>query len=349
MKNSININKLIRKNILELTPYNSARGEFYESDFIFLDANENPFPLGYNRYPDPLQKELKEAISIEKEIPVQNIFLGNGSDEIIDLLYRAFCYPGKDSVIINTPTYGMYELCARVNDIQVIKINLDDDFQIDLDSILKANLQAKMIFICSPNNPTGNIIQKDLILELLSKYKGIVIIDEAYIDFANNEGFASEINKYTNLIVLQTFSKARAMAGVRLGMAFMNSEIVGILNKIKHPYNISYLNQKAILKSLKNKLNEVGIKAILKQKEWLTEQLGNLKIMQKIWPSDANFLLVKFFDHDKIFKYLRKEGIIVRDRSKEPGCEGCLRITIGKSSDNQLLINCLKKYQKINL
>lgn len=348
MKSSIDIQKLVRKNILELTPYKSAREEINEPDAIFLDANENPFPMGYNRYPDPLQKELKEAISIEKGIPVENIFLGNGSDEIIDLLFRAFCIPGKDSVLINTPTYGMYEVCAKVNDTQVVKILLDDDFQIDLDTILDLGLQAKMIFICSPNNPTGNMMNKELVQKLLKEFNGIVIIDEAYIDFADDGGFLSEINNYPNLVILQTFSKARAMAGIRLGMAFMNTEIVEILNKIKYPYNISYLNQKAALKALKDKSTAVGIRNILKQKEWLIAQLNKLAMVQKIWPSDANFLLVKFQSHDKVFQYLKRGRIIVRDRSKEPKCEGCLRITVGTSSDNLLMLKLLKQFEHIN-
>ncbi|MDY6801705.1 MAG: histidinol-phosphate transaminase [Bacteroidota bacterium] len=345
-KTDFDINKLVRPNILKLKPYQSAREQINDQDAILLDANENPFPVGYNRYPDPLQRELKRKIAKHKNIPAENIFLGNGSDEIIDLLIRAFCIPGKDSILINVPTYGMYEVCANMNDAEVIKINLNKEFQIDLQSVLRNSQQAKLIFICSPNNPTGNIIKKKTIYKMLNQCNGLVVIDEAYIDFSDDAGFMSEIKNYPNLIVLQTFSKARAMAGIRLGMAFMNAEIVNILNKIKYPYNISLLNQKAALKALDDNSVNSGIKAILEQREWLISELQKLSIAEKIWPSDANFLLVQFQNQQNVFEFLKKEGIIVRDRSNEPNCEGCLRITVGKSLENLMLITVLKHLDK---
>jgi len=348
MNYNMDIKKLVRKNILNLSPYRSAREDMNDPDAIFMDANENPFPTGYNRYPDPLQRELKQLIAKEKKIKLNNIFLGNGSDEIIDLLFRAFCNPGKDSVIINPPTYGMYEVCAKINDTKVIKIELTSDFQLDLTKTFETRSQAKMIFICSPNNPTGNRINKDSILQLLANFKGIVIVDEAYIDFAKEDSLLSEIIHYPNLVILQTFSKARAMAGIRLGMAFMDSEIVKILTKIKYPYNISILNQKAAIKVLKDNSSENVIYSIIKQKEWLNEQLSTLSSVVKIWPSHANFLLVKFLKHEEVFQFLKKKGIIVRDRSKEPKCESCLRITVGKSSENQSMMNYLKEFEQIN-
>jgi len=343
-----NIEKLVRPNILKLGAYQSARETLSGKDAILLDANENPFPFGYNRYPDPLQRELKKKIGELKYISPENIFLGNGSDEIIDLLIRAFCIPGEDSILINTPTYGMYEVCANINNVNIIRVELNGEFQLDMPKVLEKCNQAKIIFICSPNNPTGNLINKNRILEILNQFNGILVIDEAYIDFANNPGFISEIYNYPNLVVLQTFSKARAMAGIRLGMGFMNADIVKVLNKIKYPYNISFLNQNAAIKALENN-NTSGIKEITEQRKWLFEQLSKLSIVQKIWPSDANFLLVKFQNHQEVFDFLKKEGIIVRDRSKEPKCEGCLRITVGKSLDNLLLITCLKQFQRIKM
>jgi len=346
-KTDFDMLKMVRPNILKLKPYQSAREQINDKDAILLDANENPFSSDYNRYPDPLQRELKMAIGKWKKLSPKNIFLGNGSDEIIDLLIRAFCIPGEDSILINVPTYGMYEVCANMNDVEVIKVGLNDKFQIDLPTVLKKSRQAKIIFICSPNNPTGNLIQKDLIINLLENFNGIVVVDEAYIDFANDAGFSSKIDNYLNLVVLQTFSKARAMAGIRLGMAFMNAEIVNVLNKIKYPYNISLLNQKAALKALEDDSVSAGIKAILEQRDWLTSELQKLKIVDKIWPSDSNFLLVQFKNHKQLFEFLKKEGIIVRDRSNEPNCNSCLRITVGKSLENLMLISCLKQFERV--
>lgn len=345
-KIDFDINKLVRENIKKLKPYQSAREELNNEDSILLDANENPFPIGYNRYPDPFQRALKNEIAKQKGISANNIFLGNGSDEIIDLLIRAFCEPQKDSILINTPTYGMYEVCANINNVSVIKINLDKEFQLNSTEIFNRILNTKIIFICSPNNPTGNSINRESIITVLNNFNGIVFIDEAYIDFANEPSFVKELSKFPNLVILQTFSKARAMAGIRLGMAFMNTEIVTVLNKIKYPYNISLLNQKAALKALNDDSVNSGIKAILEQKEWLISELQKLKIVDKIWPSDANFLLVQFQNHQDVFESLKKEGIMVRNRSNEPNCEGCLRITVGKSLENLMLITVLKYLDK---
>jgi len=346
---TIDINNLVRKNIRDLKPYQSARDELSDNDMILLDANENPFPVGYNRYPDPLQRKLKDVIAKQKNILAENIFLGNGSDEIIDLLIRAFCNPAKDSILINIPTYGMYEVCAKINDINIVKVNLDNDFQIDLDKI-SANLSGvKIIFICSPNNPTGNLIQKEKITTLLESFNGIIAVDEAYIDFANEPSLINELSKYPNLVILQTFSKARAMAGIRLGMAFASAQIIEILTKIKYPYNISQLNQDAAIKALQYNSSNYTIQAIISQKEWIIEQLYQLDIVAKIWPSDANFLLVKFYNHKKVFDLLKKLKIVVRDRSNEPNCCSCLRITIGTSTENKTLIESLKKIEKSNL
>ncbi|MGM0504936.1 MAG: histidinol-phosphate transaminase [Bacteroidota bacterium] len=348
-KTDFDMLKMVRPNILKLKPYQSAREQINDEDAILLDANENPFPSGYNRYPDPLQRKLKMALGKWKNLSPDNLFLGNGSDEIIDLLIRAFCIPGKDSVIINVPTYGMYEVCAKINDVKVIRVALDNNFQIVPEELIAAAANSKIVFICSPNNPTGNLIRKDLMLEVLEKFKGIVVVDEAYIDFADEPGGIAELEKYPNLVILQTFSKARAMAGIRIGMAFMNAEIIQILNKIKYPYNISKLNQEAALKALENNALQSGIKAMKEQKEWLVSELQKLTTVDKVYPSDANFLLVKFQNHQDVFERLRREGIIVRDRSKEPNCERCLRITIGKSIENRKLMTCLKHFEQIKI
>ncbi len=345
-KTEFDINKLIRPNIKNLKPYQSAREELKDAKSILLDANENPFPIGYNRYPDPFQRDLKKEISKQKGISVENVFLGNGSDEIIDLLIRAFCEPGKDSVLINIPTYGMYEVCANINNVKVIKVKLDESFQLDLKALYTRQQNTKIIFVCSPNNPTGNLIQKELIIDLLNSFNGLVVIDEAYIDFAPEVSFVNEIVSYPNLVILQTFSKGRANAGIRLGMAFANAEIVGVLNKIKYPYNISQLSQKAALDALQTQNLKSNIDSILEQREWLENNFNSLKSVVKIWPSDANFLLVQFKNHKKVFIYLKEAKIIVRERSGEYNCDGCLRISVGTPTENKQLIESLKKYEQ---
>ena len=281
-KTEFDINKLIRPNIKNLKPYQSAREELKDAKSILLDANENPFPIGYNRYPDPFQRGLKNEISKRKGISVENVFLGNGSDEIIDLLIRAFCEPGKDSVLINIPTYGMYEVCANINNVKVIKVKLDESFQLDLKALYTRLQNTKIIFVCSPNNPTGNLIQKELIIDLLNSFNGLFVLDEAYIDFAPEVSFVNEIVGYPNLVVLQTFSKGRANAGIRLGMAFANAEIVGVLNKIKYPYNISQLSQKAALDALQTQNLKSNIDSILEQREWLENNFNSLPNLSSI-------------------------------------------------------------------
>jgi histidinol-phosphate aminotransferase len=345
--NSFNINNLVRENIRKLKPYQSAREEFKDDNSILLDANENPYENGYNRYPDPLQRELKDEIANQKGLSTENIFLGNGSDEIIDLLIRAFCEPGKDSILINTPTYGMYKVCANINNVKVNEVELDNNFQIKVKKILKFD-NVKIIFICSPNNPTGNIFNRNSIITLLEDFNGLIVVDEAYIDFSDEPSFQNELSKYQNLIILQTFSKARAMAGIRLGMAFTNPEIVKVLNKIKYPYNVSLPSQQAALNAMQENRLAITKENILKQKKQLVNELNQLDFVLHIWSSVANFLLVKFKNHSELFKYLKDQKIIVRDRSNEPNCGGCLRITVGTTEENSLLVETLRKYKQKN-
>ncbi len=344
------LDKLVRENIKKMTPYSSARHEFAGEATVFLDANENSFgsPLeeNYNRYPDPLQLKLKEKISQIKGVPVQNIFLGNGSDEAIDLLFRVFCYPGKDNVIILPPTYGMYEVCAEANDVQVKKVSLLPEFQPDLASIEEAvDVNTKMIFICSPNNPTGNSINRSDIEVLLNNFNGLVIIDEAYINYARQKTFIPELTEYPNLVILQTLSKAWGLAGLRLGMAFAGQPVIDYLNKVKYPYNINTATQKLTLEALNN-ISSVNnwTKTTVEQREWIISQLKQLVFVNKIYPSDANFILVKMENAKKIYEYLAGKGIIVRDRSKVILCEDCLRITIGTPDENNQLVDALKTY-----
>lgn len=344
-----NIEKLIRPNVKKLVPYSSARSEYKEKEGVFLDANENNYCSGnYNRYPDPLQMELKEKISKSKKVAFSNIFLGNGSDEAIDLLVRCFCVPGKDNIIINPPTYGMYEVAANINDIEVRKIKLTKGFQLNIKEIEKAlDKNTKLIFICSPNNPTGNTINKESILYLLNNFEGIVILDEAYIDFSENESLISELNKYPNLVVLQTFSKAFGLANLRIGMAFGNEILISILNKIKPPYNINGLSQKIALKAVTEKDEfHLMINAVKEERKKLSKKLQSLGITEKVFESAANFILVKFKEHKNVFQELTKNKIIVRDRSRTELCEDCLRITVGTREENKLLIKTLAEYEK---
>ena len=342
---------LIRDNIKKMTPYSSARHEFCGQASIFLDANENafgsPLPDNFNRYPDPLQTGVKEKLSLIKGVPSQNIFLGNGSDEAIDLLYRIFCDPGKDNAIIFPPTYGMYEVCAEVNNIQVKKINLTNEFQLDIEAIEEAiDPFTKLIFICSPNNPTGNSINRSAIEILLNNFPGILIIDEAYINYSKQKSFITELTEYPNLVILQTFSKAWGLAGLRLGMAFASQNIIELLNKVKYPYNINSATQSLV----SNALSNIGwvnkhITATIIQREFVKTELLQLSATESIYPSDANFLLVKMKQARIIYEYLSGKGIIVRDRSKIILCNDCLRITIGTETENKTLIEALKKYK----
>lgn len=337
------INLLVRDNVRALIPYSSARDEFQGKEGVFLDANENPYGK-LNRYPDPYQKELKSQISRIKKVPEENIFLGNGSDEIIDLAYRTFCRPGIDKALTFTPTYGMYEVCAGINDITFIKVPLTDKFQIDKDKAASAldDPFLKLIFICSPNNPTGNSINYADIESVIAGSRCIVLIDEAYSDFSGNQSFKNMTDKYPNLIVMQTFSKAFGLAAARIGMAFTNQQIVKYFNKLKPPYNISSLNQKAAIRQLiKYEKSMDQVRRIIRERERLKEALGKLKIVEKIFPSDANFLLVKIRDPDYVYNTLVERNIIVRNRSRI--IPGCLRITVGTRSENNRLLTELNR------
>ena len=336
------IHTLVRENVKKLTPYSCARDEFKGSSGIFLDANENPWG-NLNRYPDPYQKELKKAVSEFKDIPVENIFLGNGSDEIIDLCFRVFCQPGVDKALIFPPTYGMYEVSASVNDVQIIKVPLNQSFQIDIQKVtpLLSDRNLKLIFICSPNNPTGNSINTSDVEFILSQCSGIVVIDEAYIDFSDKPSLRSLTGKYPNLIVMQTFSKAFGLASVRVGMAFTDSDIVQYFNKIKPPYNISTINQRRALERIMKPEKMVRqVRKIRKEKEKLVSKLEKLDLTEFIYPSDANFVLVKVKDPDLVYSELVKRNIITRNRSSV--VNGCIRITVGKPSENRQLISALK-------
>ena len=347
----MDINSLQRENIKNLRPYSTARDEYKGQASIYLDANENsfgsPLPADYNRYPDPLQLDLKDAISKIKGVPIENTFLGNGSDEAIDLLYRAFCEPGKDNVIILPPTYGMYEVSANINNVEVRKVNLLSNFQLDLDGIAEAiDPNTKIIFICSPNNPTGNSIIRTDIETVLANFQGIVVIDEAYINYAKQRSFIKELTEYPNLVVMQTFSKAWGLAALRLGMAFAARPTIDILNKVKPPYNINQATQDLALAALQN-VNQVNewIKVTVEERDLLTTALTELEIVNRVYPSDANFVLAEVTDATGIYDYLVNQGIIVRDRSKVTLCEGCLRISIGTPAENKNLIASLRNYQ----
>ena len=338
----IDIQKLIRKNILSLKPYSSARDEFEGENGIFLDANENPFGE-LNRYPDPYQLKIKQKLSELNQISTENIFLGNGSDEVIDLAFRIFCEPKKDKVLTFSPTYGMYEVSANINDVELINLELNKDFQIDLEN-LKPYLNdenLKIIFICSPNNPTGNSIKN--IKYILENFNGIVFIDEAYIDFSPEESFRNQIKNYPNLIVSQTFSKAWGMASVRVGIAYASEEIIKFYNKVKPPYNISQLNQDAILNTLNDeKINQVSenIKIILEEKKSLIQNLKKLNLVKTIFPSDANFILIEVDNADSVYQELVNQNVIIRNRNSV--IKNCLRITVGSPDENKKLIETLQ-------
>ncbi|RVU02679.1 histidinol-phosphate transaminase [Mucilaginibacter limnophilus] len=345
------INKILRNNIKNLVPYSSARDEFKGEASIFLDANENAFgsPLNtdYNRYPDPLQYKVKKRLSEIKGVPPRNIFLGNGSDEAIDVIFRAFCNPGVDNVILVPPTYGMYEVSANINDIETRKVLLTEDYQLNLEGIAEAiDEGTKLIFICSPNNPTGNSINREDVETLLANFHGIVVVDEAYINYSRQKSFIQELTEYANLVVLQTLSKAWGLAALRVGMAFASEEIIEVMNKVKPPYNINEASQQLALEALNNIDTVNGwIRETLAQRDKLVLQLKNLEFVLDIYPSDANFILVKTTGAKDIYNFLVEQGIIVRDRSKVELCEGCLRITIGTPDENDKLIDALKNYK----
>ena len=340
------INNLIRDNIKNMKPYSSARDEFSEvsTDLIFLDANENPFENGINRYPDPQQKTLKKLISEIKKIQENQILLGNGSDEVLDLLFRAFCEPNFDNVITLPPTYGMYGVLANLNAVKNIEIPLSKSFEIQIEQILSAiNAKTKIIFICSPNNPTGNSLSIEGIEKILNNFDGLVVIDEAYIDFSENKSWLEKMSKYSNLVIVQTLSKAFGMAGIRLGMLFASPEIILILNKIKPPYNVNILTQKKAKEFLTDATKtQKDIKSILEQKKYLISAFLTINFIEKIYPSDTNFLLLKV--DDAIFRYqqILEKGIVARNRTNDILCDNCIRITMGTETENQKLIDVLK-------
>lgn len=347
---SFKLDKLVRENIKKLVPYSSARDEFSGEAKVFLDANENslgsPLTKWYNRYPDPHQRAIKQKLSAIKAIDEEHIFLGNGSDECIDLLFRSFCEPGKDNVILCPPTYGMYEVSANINDVAVKKAPLLEDFQLDLihlENLIDPN--TKLIWLCSPNNPTGNALNREDIEMVLNNFNGIVVLDEAYINFAKQRSFIQELADYPNLVILQTLSKAWGLAGLRLGMAFASAEIIAILNKVKPPYNINQATQELVLKAL----DEVGqvndmIHLLVDMREALAEVFQSMPTVEKVYPSDANFFLVKIKEARKIYEFLLTKGIVLRDRSNVKLCEDCLRITVGTEKENTLLVDAMQEW-----
>ena len=343
------LKELTRPNIWNLEPYSSARDEYKGGEAsIFLDANENPYNAPNNRYPDPLQKDLKKKIAPIKQVQASQIFLGNGSDEAIDLLFRVFCRPMVDNVVAIAPTYGMYQVCADVNDVEYRKVLLDDQFQFKADDLLAATDEhTKLIFLCSPNNPTGNSLNGQEIITLLEKFQGLVIVDEAYIDFSDQPSFLLQLDKYPNLIVLQTFSKAWGCAAIRLGMAFASEDIIKLMNKVKYPYNINRLTQQEALDMVGRHYRvQEWVESLLGERKRLMGEFAKLPFCKCIYPTDANFFLVKVEEARKLYAYLVEKGIIVRNRTNVILCRHCLRITVGTRPENDLLLEALKNYQK---
>ena len=341
------LEQLVRPNIWKLAPYSSARDEYSGKEaHVFLDANENPYGAPYNRYPDPLQRELKKQISKVKGIPEDMIFLGNGSDEAIDLPYRIFCQPGRDNVVAIEPTYGMYRVCADINDVEYRPVLLDEHYDFKAADLLAAcDSHTKLIWICSPNNPTGNSLNRDEMLKVIQDFEGIVIIDEAYSDFSKQQTFRTELAAHPNLIVLNTMSKAWALAGIRLGMAFASKDIISIYNKVKYPYNVNILTQQQALETLKDPFEiDRWVKTLLGERARLMQAFQELPICEKVYPTDANFFLAKMTDAQGIYNYLVDKGIIVRNRSRIQLCNNCLRITIGLKSENNELLSALRQF-----
>ena len=342
------LQELVRPNILRLTPYSCARNEFNGMNaHVFLDANENPYNANLNRYPDPLQEDLKKEIAKVKGVPDENIFLGNGSDEAIDLIYRIFCEPRVDNVVAIAPTYGMYEVCADINDVEYRPVLLDENFQLDADKLLEAcDAHTKVIWICSPNNPTGNLLERQQIEKVLTTFQGIVVIDEAYSDFAQERPFRYELANYPNIVVLNTFSKAWACAAIRLGMAFASNDIISLFNKVKYPYNVNLLTQEKAIEILHSPSNiQQWLSIITTERAHLLPAIGELPICQHIYPTDSNFFLVRVTDADDIYRYLVERGIIVRNRNRVALCGNCLRITVGTPQENCELLSALRQYK----
>ena len=345
----VDLAKLARRNIIDLQPYATARDDYSGAIGIFLDANENSLgsviPQKFNRYPDPHQKRLKQKIATIKNVNPEQVFLGNGSDEVIDLLIRVFCQPGTEKIMILPPTYGMYAVSAASNDVSVVSVALTPNFQINLPQIFEQIAGVKLIFLCSPNNPTGNCLNPADVVNLLQKFKGIVIIDEAYIDFAPQKSFLPRLKEFNNLVIMQTFSKAWGLANLRLGMAFADPQIIDWLSRLKYPYNVNGLTQELALTALDRSAEKDRMVAELRtERERLAGSLKELPIVEKVYPSDANFLLVKFRDARSVFQYLINQKIIVRDRSQALHCENCLRITVGTPNENDILIAKLKDF-----
>jgi histidinol-phosphate aminotransferase len=350
-RNKINISKMARPSVIDLKPYASAKEEFknFDQELVYLDANENPYENGLNRYPDPNQTALKQRISSIKQVPVDQILLGNGSDEILDMIFRVFFEPGKDNIIISVPTFGMFEVLSQINDIQCKKVMLTNDFQLDVKSLTdKVDEQTKAVFICSPNNPTGNVMKQEDILKLL-ELELLVIVDEAYIDFAEAESWTKRLSDFNNLIVCQTFSKAYGLAGIRLGACYADQQIIDLLKKIKMPYNVNVLTQKKALEYLQNEeTRKIEVNKILANRHLLERELSTIRFIKKIYPSDSNFLLVKVDDANKRYRELIGMGLIIRNRTREPLCDQCLRITVGTSEENKKLMQALRTLDKNN-
>ncbi len=342
----LNISGLVRNNIRALCPYSTARDEYQGKIGIFLDANESPYNTGYNRYPDPRQAAVKERLSQIKGMPVGNIFLGNGSDEPIDLLFRVFCNPGKDNAVVIAPSYGMYSVAADINDVKVKSVALNEDFTLPADEIIDAcDANTKLVFLCSPNNPSGNAFPEKELMRIVESVDAMVIVDEAYSDFSTKGSLRKKVLDHANLVVLQTLSKAWGLAGLRLGIAFAQEYIVRLLSMVKYPYNINQATQELVLKALDESLDE-KIWEIVAHRGIVAEELSGLPFVRKVYPSDANFLLVKVDDADRLYSHLLGDGIIVRNRNKVKGCEGCLRMTVGLESENIKLVESLKRYQE---
>jgi len=341
----MNLKSIVRKNIFNLKPYSCARDEFKGEASVYLDANENPYNRGYNRYPDPLQENLKKRISQIKKINPARIMLGNGSDEPIDLIFRIFCEPAEDNVVAIEPTYGMYKVCADINNVEYRKVLLDENFQMNAEQLLAvADRHTKVIFLCSPNNPSGNLLNRFEMRKVVERFPCIVVIDEAYIDFSSDPSWLSDLDNYPNLIILHTFSKAWGLASLRCGMAFASEEIIALFNKVKYPYNLSSLVQYTVLNQLDvgSDYKNQWVKKILSEREYMIAALKTLSVVEKIYPSDANFLLVKVNNANGIYKNLVNRGIIVRNRNSVSLCGNCLRITVGTEEENEVLINSLK-------
>ncbi|MBQ3806021.1 MAG: histidinol-phosphate transaminase [Prevotella sp.] len=342
-----NLQELTRPNIWSLAPYSSARNEYSgHVAHVFLDANENPYNAPYNRYPDPLQLEVKGRLSRIKGVPAECIFLGNGSDEAIDLVYRCFCEPGKDNVVAICPTYGMYEVCADINNVEYRSVMLDDQYQVSAAKLLAAaDSNTKAIWICSPNNPTGNSINRAEIVKVLERFDGLVIVDEAYIDFSSEKSILHELSQYPNLIVLHTMSKAWGSAAIRLGMAFAQKEIIDIFNKVKYPYNVNQLTQEQALSRLEDTVSvDRWVRMLIQERGRLMQAFAELPVCVKVYPTDANFFLAKMTDAQKIYDYLVEKGIIVRNRTRITLCHNCLRVTIGTKDENSELLGALRVY-----